>query len=185
MTKEKKTKKTASQTLEGLAFEPLFCLGMHELYVYCTSVRLFWDSQPHHVAFPPKASQSSAGLWRIMQTFHPLMPQGAVLRLALCKQETCAHSALSVATVMLVTLSSLYRKQDGHLNQSRKKIPTTSWPYLSIYIKSMKALLWLGSLNVHNKRQASIHLCFMFSFVCTVWLRGKDRRCFRNLTVFF
>lgn len=99
-------------------------------YVYCISVCVcecvpVWvhcDSKAYHLALPPEAWLSRAR-WRWLRCAFP--PSPACTRdhvsLALCKQETCARSALSAATVLRVTLSSLHTQHDGHLNRTRRE----------------------------------------------------------------
>lgn len=157
--------KPAGPALAGLASVVCehACVYMCTVYLCvcgCVPVWAYCDSEAYHLALPPEARQNRAR-WRWLRRAFP--PSRASTRdrvsLALCKQETCARSAHSVATVMRVTLSSLHTQHDGG--------PVIGWPYLAICNKALKALVWQSRLYgcVRNKRTAIIHACFIFSFV--------------------
>lgn len=71
---------------------------------------------------PPEVRQNSARWRRVRRAFPPSQASTRDhVSFALCKQETCARSALSAATVMRVTLSCLHTRHGGHLNHAGRE----------------------------------------------------------------
>lgn len=131
------------------------------------------DSEAYHLEPPP---WSRARWWWQRRAFPPSWASARDhVSPALCKQETCARSALSVATVMRVTLVSLHTQRAGHLNHAGReeegKKTIIGWPYLAICNKALKALVWQSRLDgcACNKRKAIIHPCFIFFLLRYCW----------------
>lgn len=152
--------KPAGPTLKGLTFATLFYLSIYILFtsvcVYlcvCTGrARLIMEHlairEQLRFAVPPSQASTRDSVW-----------------FALCKQRMCAHSALSVATVMDVNLT-----KDTSTTQAerRKTKEVASRSYLSICRKSLKALVGQGMLDgcACNKRKAVINHCFRYFLSC-------------------
>ena len=132
----------------------------------CVCVCLYRDIKAYHLTLPPEAWQNRARWQWLRRAFPPSQNSTRDrVSLALCKQETCACSALSAATVMRVTFSSLYTQHDGqhsHAGREEKK-NIIGWAYLVINNKALKELAWQSRLNgnVCNERKAIIHHCFI------------------------
>ena len=121
---------TARPGLLALTLSEHVCV-LYVCVCVTTSVWVCCDSEAYHLALPPKAWQNRVQWWWLRCAFPPSQASTRDSGLALCKQKTCAHSALSAATVMRVTLSSLYTQHAGHLNHAgraawRQKNKTTT-----------------------------------------------------------
>lgn len=156
--------KPAGPTLKGLTFATLFYVSIYILFTsvcaylcVCTGrARLIMEHlvirEQLRFAVPPSQASTRDSVW-----------------FALCKQRMCAHSALSVATVMDVNLT----KDTSTTQAERRKMKeVASRSYLSI---CRKALVGQGMLDgcACNKRKAVINHCFRYFLSCEQYHQPK------------